>query len=232
MELPENQSPWVLFPTAYLPPLSYLLILGEFLQRGACRVGVDLSERYQKQSFRNRAEIVDSQGRQSLVVPVVHQREPVTPGGESLAWVQVSRVTIDYATPWPRLHVGALRAAYARSPFFAHYAQDFIDCIEAGHTHLHTLNTALLRLLVLHLLGEDLLAPWEAHWSKYTPGDPVLCDLRRAFHPKHTDLWRELLPFPIALPHYYQLFSERIPFEADPSALDYLLCEGSCRHLL
>lgn len=229
--MPESTPPWVLFSTAYLPPISYLLSLAKFLIRGDCRVGIDLTERYQKQSYRNRAEIMDSQGRQRLVVPVVHQREEKLPSGEA-PWVRVEQVAVDYSTPWPRLHMGAIRAAYARSPYYSHFFDAFAECISDQPPLLHTLNTRLLGLLIQHLFGRDMLMAFEANWGAYRKGDPVRLDLRSAFHPKHSTAWYGVLPFALELPSYYQLFSDRLPFEEDLSALDYLFCEGSARHLL
>ena len=129
-----NSNRTVLLTTAYLPPLPYLL---------ACYAAEQLvlegHEHYQKQSYRNRAEIATAQGKLSLVVPVKLPHGHGSP---------IATVEVDYATPWPRLHLGALQAAYAKTPYYAHYIGGLEAIIRSRHTLLLELNAQLLQYLL------------------------------------------------------------------------------------
>lgn len=63
---------------------------------------------FQRRAFNNRVQIKTAHGPQWLTVPVrQHDRSTA-----------IRDVEIDYRTPWREKHLGALRANYARAPFF------------------------------------------------------------------------------------------------------------------
>ena len=178
-----NSNRTVLLTTAYLPPLPYLL---------ACYAAEQLvlegHEHYQKQSYRNRAEIATAQGKLSLVVPV--------------------------KLPHGRLHLGALQAAYAKTPYYAHYIGGLEAIIRSRHARLLELNAQILQYL-LQAFGLKRPIGYTEH---YEPTPPLwYTDLRCAFHPK-----QPALPGP----SYYQPFAERVGFIPNLSAVDLLFNEG------
>lgn len=100
--------------TAYLPPLDYFAALV-----AAGRFSVEESETYRKQTFRNRAWIVTSQGVLGLTVPCVKPAGNRTPAGE---------VRLDMREKWPRTHWRSIVTAYNKSPYFLYY-RDEIESI-------------------------------------------------------------------------------------------------------
>lgn len=189
-----------LLTTAYLPPIDYLLLFAQHT-----RIAIDHGENYQKQSYRNRCEIITSQGTQALVVPVKRPNGNRTP---------IRDVLIDYDTDWQRLHLGAIHAAYAKSAYFIHYIDELTTIIRSTQTHLHELNAQLLHFLLrsFRLTCEmEYLTVYREHPA------PNETDHRTTIHPKKTRSGNY---------HYYQTFSDRLPFCPNLSGIDLLLNEG------
>ena len=119
-------------PTAYLPSIAYFQ---EFLRSDYF---LEVNESYVKQTFRNRCEILTSNGIQQLSIPVVHGK------GKKL---KTKEVEIDYSTNWQTLHSRAIKTAYASSPYFEDYFQDLNSIINKNHQFLIDKNTELLYFL-------------------------------------------------------------------------------------
>ncbi|MBN2386932.1 MAG: WbqC family protein [Anaerolineales bacterium] len=69
---------------------------------------------YDKHGWRNRNQIKTAQGKQWLTIPV--HSAGVTQGR------QINAIEIDWSRPWAANHWKALTFAYAKAPFFRHYA--------------------------------------------------------------------------------------------------------------
>ena len=121
----------IVLTTAYMPPVDYVEAIAS-----AELVLLEAHEHYQKQSYRNRAEVVGPNGVERLVVPVVR------PGG---AHTPIKEVAISYATRWVEQHLGALRACYGQSAFFIHYFPELERMVRQAWPSLWDLNLALLR---------------------------------------------------------------------------------------
>lgn len=67
----------------------------------------EIQDHFIKQTYRNRYRIAGPNGLQTLSVPVNY--------GNRTKYMEVR---IDYAQSWVKDHLGALKAAYAKSPFF------------------------------------------------------------------------------------------------------------------
>lgn len=119
-------------PTAYLPSIAYFQ---EFL---SSKHYLEVNESYVKQTFRNRCEILTSNGIQQLSIPVVHGK------GKKL---KTKEITIDCSTNWPTLHSRAIRTAYASSPYFDDYFHELNSIINKNHQYLIDKNTDLLHFL-------------------------------------------------------------------------------------
>ena len=144
-----------LFSIAFLPPVDYLLALSR------CEVAaLEACEHYQKQSYRNRCEIVTSQGIQTLTLPIRH-----THTGQP---IPIREAEIEYRTPWQGKLLRAIRSAYATAPYFIHYYDELAALISAREPSLWAYNS-----VVETTSYETTLAPeWE--------------DLRTSFHPKQS----------------------------------------------
>lgn len=120
-----------------MPPLDYfaaLLKAGSFM--------VDVRETYRKQTFRNRALIVTSQGVQTLSVPCIKTSGNHTPVGE---------VAVDGGRKWRQNHWRSICTAYNRSPFFLYYRDELEAILYRPWHTLPELNEALTDFFIAKL---------------------------------------------------------------------------------
>ena len=186
-----------ILPVAYMPSVEYVARL---LREESV---VDLGEHYIKRSQRNRAQILSANGVMSLTVNVENANRPRQ---------RITDVRIDYSKRWQHQHWVSIMSAYKSSPYFDHYAHLLEPFYKREWRYLVDYNMEYLSTL-LRLLGvEDKVNISE----KYVAAREDDVDLR----PKHN----EGSTF-VAEP-YFQVFSDRMPFVANLSILDLLLCEG------
>lgn len=194
----------MILSTAYLGNVQYYtkLLSGEAV--------IDLHENYQKQSYRNRCEILTANGVASLVVPVLR------PSGQK---VKTRDIRIDNSKKWRHQHFQAIVSAYGGSPYFFYYKDEFAPCYARRHEFLADLNNELQEI-VLRLLKTEIRPLLSDGFIPVTgaPGD-----LRHSISPKA----RLAEPDPDFEPRpYYQVFAERFPFAPNLSIIDLLCCEG------
>lgn len=191
----------VVLTTAYMPPVDYIQAIAR-----AEAVLLEAHEHYQKQSYRNRAEVVGPNGVERLVVPVVRPFGSRTP---------IKEVALAHATRWVDQHLGALRSCYGQSAFFIHYYPEIEGIVRRRGQTLWELNLALLRFMLARLgVGTELRETSE-YRAAYAPHEAL--DLREAFHPKR--------PRP-ACGEYFQAFADRLGFQPNVSGVDLLMQEG------
>lgn len=201
----------MLVTTAYLGNIQYFGKL-------AAGAAVEAHENFQKQTYRNRAEVMTAAGVRPLTVPIVWNH---------YAKIPIRQVRIDYTLPWQREHWRTLKAGYAAAPYFDHYAEKlepFYDERTYRPEFLFDLNCDLTRVL-LGLFGwPDVLRYTEA-FTPPTPLDKAVAagDFREAI--SHKPRLRRPDPS-FRAPEYYQVFADRIPFAENLSAIDLLFCEG------
>ncbi len=186
-----------ILPIAYMPSVEYVARL---LREESV---VDLGEHYIKRSQRNRAQILSANGVMSLTVNVENANRPRQ---------MIKDVRIDYSKRWQHQHWVSIMSAYKSSPYFDHYAHLLEPFYKREWRYLVDYNMEYLSTL-LRLLGVDDKVNISEKYVAAREGD---IDLR----PKHN----EGSTF-VAEP-YFQVFSDRMPFVANLSILDLLLCEG------
>lgn len=186
-----------ILPIAYMPSVEYVARL----LREECVI--DLGEHYIKRSQRNRAQILSANGVMSLTVNVENANRPRQ---------RIRDVRIDYSKRWQHQHWVSILSAYKSSPYFDHYAHLLEPYYKCEWQYLADYNMEYLSTL-LRLLGVDDKVNISEKYVAAREGD---LDLR----PKHN----EGSTF-VAEP-YFQVFSDRMPFEANLSILDLLMCEG------
>lgn len=185
--------PDVLLSTAYLPPVDWAAL---WLQHS---VRVDEEERFEKQSYRNRAEILGPNGVQALIIPM-----------EKPSALPARYWRMAFKEDWPVRHWKALETAYDNSPFFYAFKEEVKAVYQSPGEELLQFNRRLWAICA-NLL--ELPAQ-----SARTPGEEVL-DLRRLIHPKK--------PAPVNhLPAYLQSWRYRHGFVPRLSVLDLLCAEG------
>ena len=186
-----------ILPVACMPSVEYVARL---LREESV---VDLGEHYIKRSQRNRAQILSANGVMSLTVNVENANRPRQ---------RIKDVRIDYSKRWQHQHWVSILSAYKSSPYFDHYAHMLEPFYTREWRYLVDYNMEYLSTL-LRLLGVDDKVNISEKYVVAREGD---IDLR----PKHN----EGSTF-VAEP-YFQVFSDRMPFVANLSILDLLLCEG------
>ena len=186
-----------ILPIAYMPSVEYVARL----LREECVI--DLGEHYIKRSQRNRAQILSANGVMSLTVNVENANRPRQ---------KIKDVRIDHSKRWQHQHWVSILSAYKSSPYFDHYAHLLEPYYKREWRYLVDYNMEYLSTL-LRLLGVDDKVNISEKYVAARDGD---LDLR----PKHN----EGSTF-VAEP-YFQVFSDRMPFEANLSILDLLMCEG------
>jgi hypothetical protein len=187
-----------LLSCAYLPPVSCFAAIVR-----SAGVVLDAHSFYEKQSFRNRAEICGANGRLNLIVPVGHTQLYRTPVGD---------VRMAEGSAWNILHWRSIESAYRNSPYFDFYEDRLRPLFLHPRDTLFAQDQVLLEAC-LSLLGCDIPVTATTTYLDELPED--LLDLRQAFHPKKKRA--------VKYPEYPQVFRERTGFLEDLSILD-LLC--------
>lgn len=187
----------VILPLAYMPSVEYVARL----LREECVI--DLGENFIKRSERNRAHILSANGVMALTVNVENANRPRQ---------KMRDVKIDYSKRWQHQHWVSILSAYKSSPYFDHFAHRIEPFYRKEWKYLADYNLEYTSTL-LSLLGVNRELPLSQSYYEAQPDD---LDLR----PKH----KESSTF-VAEP-YFQVFSDRMPFEANLSILDLIMCEG------
>ncbi len=170
---------------------------------------IDLGEHYVKRSVRNRAAILSANGPMRLTVHVADSNRPQQP---------VRDVRIDYSKRWQHQHWVSILSAYKSSPYFDHYAEHIEPFYRREWRWLVDYDMEYTRTL-LRLIGSSV----EPRTSEsYVEAAATDLDLRGGHGCRGG---RKEGPTFEAEP-YVQVFSDRMPFVPNLSALDLLLCEG------
>ncbi len=182
--------------TAWFPPVGFFALLAE-----NPIVYIEACESYRKQTWRNRCRILTANGPMDLRVPVQHD-------GERL----VTRIRVDWSTPWLRQNCYAIDSAYYSSPFFEYYRDELFAILERRREFLWDMNMDIIDFFC-RKIG---IAPQIVPTPDYVPQLPD--DWREAFSPKR--------PNPVAVRPYWQVFRERYGFVDGLSVMDLLFNEG------
>lgn len=189
-----------LFSTAYWAPISYYQIAAQ-----SDFVHIELFERYQKQSYRNRCIVLSANGPLSLVIPILRPHDGF-----------IRDIRIDYSKPWMQTHWRAIEAAYRSSAYFEEFAPEISQVYNKEHPFLLDFNTKVWELS-LTLLGASI--PW-GFTERFTPPSNNSDDYRSAIHPKAKNK-----PDNLTLQPYFQVFAHKYGFVPDVSILD-LICNN------
>lgn len=192
----------VLIETQYLPPVAFFSGVC-----GADQIILERHENYVKQSYRNRCQLVDANGKRNLIIPVIH----------SSGKIPVADVRIDYTQKWVNNHWRSIRSAYGKAPFFEYYADDLHDVLYAKPATLFELNKRLLSMC-LKALRFELPVAETLSYTKITENG--ILDLRNAIDVKNpVGLKRIFTPVP-----YAQVFGSS--FVENTSIIDLIFCVG------
>lgn len=196
-----NNETVALLPTAYFPPVQWFVFL-----MAAGRVIIEQHETYPKQTYRNRCEIATANGKLALTIPVIK-----TYGNHT----KTRDIAISDHQNWQALHWRALVAAYANSPYFLYYRDDFEPFFQKKYDNLLQFNLELVQML-LRIMEIEKSIELTTDFEKAPAG---VLDLRNEVTPK-----KPFTLFP--LPQYYQVFEERNGFLPGLSIVDLLFNMG------
>ena len=190
--------------TTYLGPVQYFSKILQYR-----KIWIEVEENYQKQSYRNRCQILTSNGLLSLSVPVTKD-QPKT---------KTRDIRIDNTLDWQKDHWNAIETAYSASPFFEFFMDDFYPFFSKRQTFLLDFNTRLLELVAGHL-EIDLQMEFTRQFEHQPKG---VDDYRDTIHPKPRMQKQDKLFHPVS---YYQVFYDRFEFIPNLSIIDLLFNEG------
>lgn len=163
----------------------------------------DLHEFYKKQTWRNRTQILESNGPMYLSVPVER------PNGSQST---VKEVLISEDTNWRKDHWKALESSYKHAPFFFYYGPLIKNLIYQEEPLLYKFNHTIF-LQLLEWLDLSIATSFS---EKYIPpadaNDPRVALDRKKFN--------------IPQRPYIQVFSDKYAFEPNLSIIDLLMNEG------
>lgn len=191
-----------LIESHFLPSIEYFCALQRFDS-----VILEKYEHYNKQSYRNRCYILTAQGTERLSIPVkaAHQK------------ILITEVQVDYSIRWQTNLLRTIESAYAKAPFYEHYADDLKKEILFGHPYLFDLNTRLLSMC-LQWLKWNLPLSESVSYQK-DPGNRII-DLRDVISAKSNFGTRNFYrPHP-----YHQVFGNN--FAPCLSIADLVFCAG------
>ena len=187
-------------------PLAYLGSEEWWREALAPDAVIDVGEHFIKQTARNRCEIATASGRMALTANVVK--------GASIHKKAVKDMRLDYSKRWQHQHAVAIRSAYKSSPYYDYYAHHFEPLFECRYEFLYDFSRELAER-VAKIEGWSPLR-FSEEYIIASEGD---VDLRG-----HNFLGPREDTEP-----YYQVFSERLPFEPNCSIIDLLFNEGKKR---
>ena len=171
----------------------------------------EVSDNYQKQTFRNRTYIYGANGKLGLFIPVIHthkQRE------------LFKDVKISYESNWMDLHLKSLQSAYRSSPYFEYFEDDFIKLYSEKEKFLVDFNIKCIKL-ISNLLDLDLDFKISSEYVEKTNDIIDLRDLSNARKEKK-----------IETPKYIQVFESKHGYLNNLSILDLIFSEGTNSVLL
>lgn len=185
-----------IFPCAFLPSISYVQIW-----MSASKPIIDLGEPYIRQTFRNRAHILGSQGVTKLIIPVKKG-----PSNQPM-----HEVMIDYHHAWPRKYWHAITSAYQNAPYFEHYAVELQDIWLSQPDSLARFSLDLFRWIMQQIQPETKIK------ANNLSNIGTVDDYRKM---DFLDIGNnDYLP-------YKQVFSYKFPFYQNLSVLDLLFNRG------
>ena len=196
-------SAFAVLTTSYFPSIDYFRVLSRHVE-----TRIECWEHFQKQTIRNRCYILSANGILPLVVPVVHKSRSAIP---------VKDLQVSYRQPWQHRHWNALLAAYNRSPFFEHYADELKGAIFSDQKFLVDLNDAILEILLRFSAIQTSISRTDAYNASYGENDFRWVSEKAGRKPTASKEDENT---------YLQVFTAKFDFVAGMSVVDLLFNTG------
>lgn len=186
---------------------TYFPCIAQFHLLATTPCAMQVSDNFQKQTYRNRAYIYGANGRQLLTVPILHA------GGQTGRQL-FKNVRIDNTSPWQKKHWKTLETAYRTSPYFEFFEDDLLPIFHKKYDFLLDLNFDTISALA-QCLGLDI------QWEEVTQYQDHYADYK-----DFTSLTIAKESPQMSQKAYYQIFGEKHGFLPNLSCLDLLFHEG------
>ena len=190
----------VLLNPCYFGSISYWLAI-----QNADELVFEVCDNYQKQTLRNRCNILAANGKLSLTIPVNYSQK----NRQAYKDVQIAA-----GSDWQEQHLKSLESAYKMSPFFEFYIDDIKFLFLQNWTNLMEYNFECLKVIA-RMLEIPLDYSITEKYIKDTEGYQ---DFRL--------LTDKNAPTPYPLQSYTQVFTGKFGFTRDLCILDLLFNEG------
>jgi len=199
--LPFHLQTILIHPTYFSPIAQYAAILQ------AKEYQFEITDNFQKQTYRTRCYICGPNGKQLLNVPIKHDKTQQK--------IKTKDIKIDNETSyWQQNHIRSFQAAYRSSPFFEYYIDDMLPLFEKKHTYLLDLNLAT-HSFIMEAFQEKCSYSKSSQYQEF----PIQKEDFRILVNAKTDLQ-------IKFPEYVQIFDDKHGFQPNLSILDLLFMEG------
>lgn len=194
-----NQSNTILLSTAYLPDLAYLSAV-----LNNQTIYIEHYEYFIKQTLRNRCNVLTSNGKQLLSIPLLKQADKEL----------VKDKRISYAENWQQQHWRTITSSYKNSPYFEFFEDDLKPFYTNRFDLIIDYNTELLKT-ILHILRKPKTIVTTTEFVQTIENTIDLRDT--AFQLKHNTVYQK---------NYYQVFEDKFNFTSELSCLDALFNVG------
>lgn len=197
-------------PALLLSPLLYAPPLDWWIKAIAIKnVMFEMHEYFQKATLRNRILVLNSQGLQTLSIPIA--------GGRSHKQV-VNSLEADASQKWQRQHWQSLYTNYKSAPFFDHYAQTLSLFYSQPISKLSNWLMAYHQWICSQL-KLNLTVSLSTAYVSAASLSPEILDVRPAFKSSGNFTLSNANP-------YLQVFQQKHGFVSNVSILDLLFNEG------
>ena len=189
-----------LFIPTYFSPISQY---SEMMN--ANEIEFEMEDNFQKQSYRNRCYIYNSNGKQLLSIPVKHIDK------EGRKKTKDTLVENDF--PWQDQHFKSLKSAYRTSPFFDFLEEEIAPIFNKKYKYLQDVNIDTFLFVKDTLQLEQRFKKTTSYQTESGSEDfRILAD--RKHQPKKI------------VDRYIQMFDDKHGFKPNLSILDLIFMEG------
>lgn len=196
----------ILLSLPYFGPISHFRELVK-----PALISLENEDNYQKQTYRNRLYIYDSNGKLLLNIPIKHL-EASGPKTNPKQHQKYKNVLIDGQYKWQRQHWKSLKTAYQTSPFFEYYEDELAPLYQKEFKYLMDFNYQCFEVICECL---QLKINFNKT-SEYLQEPENAIDKRELINAK----------IQIQIPQYNQVFQEKHGFLPNLSILDLMFNEG------
>lgn len=196
------KSDTLLIETQYLPNLAFFTSLLD-----KSKLLLEANEFFEKQTYRNRCEILSSQKVEELTIPVFGAKKKIL----------TKDIKIDNTQKWVNNHWRTLKTCYGKAPFFEFFADEFHAIYYSPEKFLWDLNLKLLTTC-LKIIGKTIEISETDMFEKKHKNNVI--DRRSLIHPKKKD--NAYLYYKAH--SYNQNFGKG--FVNNLSIIDLIMCEG------